>query len=615
MHNPTYIADKGLGMVASGVRNIKPGIQYDNLFPTLQLKGTDPGLKKGDVFDTLKEMEKVVRRTLAQTKRISKLLKSSSNQSTSKNTWDFIYRHIQYKKDKAGVEQLREPARTWKDRKSGVDCDCYAIFISSILSNQGIDHAFRMTKYSGDWQHVYVVVPKRKGANLNSRSEYVVIDPVVDKFNYEVPFTKKHDHIMTMPIQLLNGLDPATINGGVTPGFFGQTDSNLPSFGEEFDFLDGISLGSVEETAQAVESGFLSAMKSHLINTRKIVAANPDTVSQLYDPNEFLGKLDLLLNNWDDPVLRDRALDHLEKLEDVNPGLNGLDGFFKKLKRGIKKVARVLSAPVRAPIRRIKAISKGGVKRLFRTEKKVFKRTTKDIVKVAKVVGKTLIRFNPVTIAVRAAMLLFFKLNLFRASEKLGYGYWTKEEALRKGMSVATWSKHVSKLNKVRHIFKGIQGRESKLKKAILSGWNKGTKKHRSLRGLGVVPALPAAVVPASPLITTVLSLLKGMAIPLANRLLKRKPTPIPQANPVVNQRPVKPEVKVTTTGIVRADPPSMTMVAPSPVVNQPMDNKVRVLTTTDDNPEPKSSNNKKLLVAAAIGATVLTVGAIALSK
>ena len=613
MYSTTYIPDKGLGLVASGARNIKSGVEYDNLFPTSQLIGTDPSLKEGDVFDTLKEMEKVVKRTLAQTMKISKLLKSNSNQAISKNIWDFIYNHIQYKKDKAGVEQLREPARTWKDRKSGVDCDCYAIFISSILSNQGIDHAFRMTKYSGDWQHVYVVVPKRKGANLNTRSEYVVIDPVVDKFNYEVPFTKKHDHIMTMPIQLLNGVDQTTINGGVAPGFFGQTDSNIPSFGEEFDFLDGITnLGSVEETESAVESGFLSAMKNHLINTRKIVATNPDTVGQFYDPKEFVGKLDLLLANWDDPDLRDRALDHLARLEELAPGLNGLDGFFKKLKRGIKKVGRSIGRGVKRSVRTVGR----GVRRSVRTVGRGVRKATKAVGKAAKVVGKAIIRFNPVTIAVRAGMLLFFKLNLFRSAEKLGYGYWTKEEALRKGMSEATWTKHVSKLNKVRHIFKGIQGKERNLKKAILDGWNKGTKKHRSLRGLGVVSGLPAAAVPAIPLIMKVVALLKDVVIPVANALpAKKKQSPIRKVYPVVNQRPVYPIHPVAHQRPERPVHPIQSIVNQRPVYPfQPKENMVRVLTTTSDNLESKTSNNKKLLIAAAIGATVLTVGAITLS-
>jgi hypothetical protein len=54
-----------------------------------------------------------------------------------------------------------------------------------------------MTGYKGDYQHVYVVVPKENGDG------FYIIDPVTDRFNYEVPYAKKHDH---MAISMLNGV-------------------------------------------------------------------------------------------------------------------------------------------------------------------------------------------------------------------------------------------------------------------------------------------------------------------------------------------------------------------------------------------------------------------------
>lgn len=193
-----------LGLVATGKRSIKNGSQYDRYF-TSEVKGDEVQLKAdGNNYDTLKLMRQVVSKTKSQTKDISKVLKGRSLEETCSNLWKFLYNHVQYKKDHSQREQLRTPARTWADRKSGVDCDCYSIFISSVLTNLGIPHTFRMAGYSGDFQHVYVVVPK-SGTIGASRSSYYVIDPVVNQFNYEPPFSKKHDHKMS-EVTMLNGL-------------------------------------------------------------------------------------------------------------------------------------------------------------------------------------------------------------------------------------------------------------------------------------------------------------------------------------------------------------------------------------------------------------------------
>ena len=78
--------------------------------------------------------------------------------------------------DRKGIEQLRRPATTWKDRKTGVDCDDYTIFIASILYDLGKPFEFRITKYSKpNYQHIYLIVPLKN-------KEYVTIDPVLVSF-------------------------------------------------------------------------------------------------------------------------------------------------------------------------------------------------------------------------------------------------------------------------------------------------------------------------------------------------------------------------------------------------------------------------------------------------
>lgn len=191
-----------LGLVATGKRSIRSGAEYDKYFVEV-VEGKEVELKAdGDVYDTLELMKKIVKQTLSQTKAIAVVIKGSSREATCRNLWNFLYNHVQYKKDNPLREQLRTPARTWRDRKTGVDCDCYSIFISSVLTNLKIPHSFRMAGYDGEFQHVYVVVPAKE--KISDRASYYVIDPVVNQFNFEAQFSKKHDTKMSQ-VTMLSG--------------------------------------------------------------------------------------------------------------------------------------------------------------------------------------------------------------------------------------------------------------------------------------------------------------------------------------------------------------------------------------------------------------------------
>lgn len=186
-------------MEAGKNRNIQSGAQYDHLFPRAE-KGTETIVRSADVGDTVAFIPNVVARTLHQTKGIAQQLQQGSPYETCRAIWQFVYRHIAYKKDKDGYEQIRSPARAWHDRRNGVDCDCYSTFISSILTNLAIPHTLRITKYNGRsyFQHIYPIVPQGGG-------KHITLDCVTDAFDYEVPFSEKQDH--PMELQYLNGFD------------------------------------------------------------------------------------------------------------------------------------------------------------------------------------------------------------------------------------------------------------------------------------------------------------------------------------------------------------------------------------------------------------------------
>ncbi len=193
-------------MEAATLRHIKPGNQYERFFPPAN-GGVYTVKENATLEDTVAFIPKVVYSTVGQTKTIAIQLKGKTVYDTCSNIWHFVYDHIQYKKDKKGFEQIRSPARAWSDRRTGVDCDCYSVLISTILINLSIPHVLRITKYRQDhFQHIYPVVPAAGGE--------IILDCVTNDFDYEVPYSEKKD--FKMDLQFLNGFDDPTPSVGDT---------------------------------------------------------------------------------------------------------------------------------------------------------------------------------------------------------------------------------------------------------------------------------------------------------------------------------------------------------------------------------------------------------------
>jgi len=199
-------------MVADRKRRLKDGREFDHLFPPPG--GNDITIRKSaDVEDTMNLIRKAVPQTTWQTEKIAKVLKGRTLEETCSNIWHFVYQHIQYKRDKEGVEQVRSPRRAWGDRESGVDCDCYSVFILSILRSLNIPSIARITKYPKRypevprWQHVYPIVPKPGHISDYSedRDHYIVLDCVKDRFDDEQPFLECKDY--DMKLDYLDGFD------------------------------------------------------------------------------------------------------------------------------------------------------------------------------------------------------------------------------------------------------------------------------------------------------------------------------------------------------------------------------------------------------------------------
>lgn len=499
-------------------RDILPGKEFDSYFP----KPTNThkvAVDLGDVFDTIVEMQAVVDSSLKDTKKIAKTFASSNLEQTCRKIFAFCYNYIQYEQDEDGIEQLRTPARIWADRKRGVDCDDYAILIASILTNLNIPCYFRMTKYNGreHYQHIYVIVPKATGLSLNNKANYYAIDPVVDRFNYEVPFSAKHDKKVMMPIHVLSGIGDTNEATPYNP--------LLDDIGDEFETigesLEGLGSVSDADIAHTIQTDFLMSMKKHLINTVKMIETMPDNIMD-EESRRFKTRIEYLLHNFDDPERREAALEHLIKIEELEMGLNGL-GFLKKVGNFFKNVGDAIGDVAKGVAKGVANASKWvagkvadgasaaweGISNAGKWVGKTAEKGWEGIKDAAKAVGKFVVRFNPLFIAIRNGILLAMKINLFRMAERMGYGYWTEEEAQAKGLDMPNYRKMKDKLDWLIKKFKQMGGKEENLKKNVMQGWDKGTKKRNLVRGLGA--GVMATIATAMSVISALLAMIKGI--------------------------------------------------------------------------------------------------------
>jgi exonuclease VII large subunit len=275
-----------------------------------------------------------------------------------RRVWEFLYNHIQYKLDKRGVEQLRQPARSWEDRHTGIDCDCFSIFVSSILCNLGIEHKFRITKYGGkpNFQHVYVVVP--------NGTDEIIIDCVLSKFNYEKPYSEKKDFIMKPTVNGLNGIDIAMLSG--TPRSLG-------------DVIDDVKN---QRHFQQIENPD-NATLAYLQDLRLIITHKPQLCNE---PKVILKMLDYLIKHWNTPYC-EQALENICKDENTLNGLGSFGKLFKKI--AANKAVKQQAKTERKVAKKQAKVEKKAVKKQAKVAKKVAKQEGKTARKIAKQEAKT----------------------------------------------------------------------------------------------------------------------------------------------------------------------------------------------------------------------------------
>jgi len=565
-------------MKAAFQRSLRSGREYDQYFPVEQLLRTDPvAIKRGDTFDTIDLMAKLVRQYQSDTARISPVLKGKTLEQTCRAIWKFAYEHFQYTQDKDGVEQLRRPLRAWADRQAGIDCDCYSILVSTILLNLGIAHKLRKTKYNNlpDYQHIYVIVPKPDGS-------YFTIDPVTDAFDKEVAFTGKYDKSM-MPIQVLNGPGdaPAPVKPLVQLGSFGQF-----GFGAEFiglaaeadqvrkqtlqtirtTSLQGLAAAAISNVLPTAEqaaelasvtgqsndeaiadyvavahlsASFVERLRQSLINTGEQI----DLMPAEHRGPELLrlrGRLNLLLTSWSNEAERTRLFETLGEQEDMEYRQVGLQGLgmgnifsdaWNGVKNAVSSVGGAISQaatwtystvikPVGQAVAQAATWSANTVATGVKAAATGIKNAAVWVGNEAVDLGKLIVKYNPLSVLIRAGLRIAFRVNIFYMAGRLGHGYFSEAQARAFGMEMSEWQKAKSTLGKVISLWEGLQGDTDILRESIMVGYQSGEQPkiaaQPALSGLagglgdGGIVSGPSAVA-ASGFIATIVAWLKNV--------------------------------------------------------------------------------------------------------
>ena len=471
-----------LGITATKKRTLRSGYEYDKYFPIPDFNDTVL-LRNGSPEETVKLIVDIVKKTKADTQNIAQILKGSTINETCKNVWNFIYSHIQYKLDEIGKEQLRRPARLWAERTTGGDCDCMALFASSILTNLNIPYYLRITKYNGNdyYQHIYVVVP-------NGSKKEIIIDPVMEQFNAEKQFTGNKDYTMNgIPVHYLSGLNEDLI-----------------------DVLDATCLEGFGD----YETINPEALKNYLIQTKNVVKQNPSLISSVEYPKAFIEMIDYLLENWDNPTSRAIALENLKRNEEE---MNKLSGVFED---NTDDTETIITDEDLGALFKKKTAAEKTAKKQAKAEKKAANKNKNFFTKVGDALksgGKAFIKFNPVTIAARNGFLLFLKLNIKKAASKLKWAYATPQQAQQAGITPQKQAQAKNALSKIEKLYSDkLQGKKDKLKDAILKGKAGGLNGLEeesyfdSISQVGLGEAVIAgALVAATPIILAAINILK----------------------------------------------------------------------------------------------------------
>jgi hypothetical protein len=224
------------------------------------------------------------------------------------------------------------------------------------------------------------------------------------------------------------------------------------------------------------------SVKEYFEGVRSAISSSP---AEYFDTPEdaqiAVAALGYIIANYNNSATRNHALNLLEgahisedRYEQFLLGLAGLSDCMglagkgkvkEKLKKAVKKVATATKKVAQKTGKAVKAAAKA--------TGKAVKKVVKTVANVAKKVVKAIIRFNPLSLAAKAGVLIAMRLNMFKMALKL-FPAIEPQEAANAGYTPEQIAKAKEKFEKVAKLYADrLMGKRAKLEAAIRKGAKK----------------------------------------------------------------------------------------------------------------------------------------------
>jgi hypothetical protein len=141
---------------------------------------------RGNVWKIVETIVQADRESAEFTEELAANLRQSSDLKSLREAWTFVKTHVRYVRDRAGMETVKSPGKTWADQKG--DCKSFSVFIGSLLQNWGIPYVYRVAFYdpqNPQSGHIYPV------ALLDGKQ--IPVDAVHTRFGEEARYWKAYD--------------------------------------------------------------------------------------------------------------------------------------------------------------------------------------------------------------------------------------------------------------------------------------------------------------------------------------------------------------------------------------------------------------------------------------
>ena len=458
-----------------------------------------------------------------QVARLAAHLAADTPEQTAFNIWHFEHCNIKYNYDTPGKEEIRTPARTWLDRKCGVDCDCLAVFTAALLLNLGYRPKFEIVAFANkpQFSHIYV--------NLGG----IAIDRVLPTFNRR-PMLITNTMLMDIPVYQLNGLM------GINAELQGVYESSLRRFAHTQSGEDLLNMRKTQIliTLQGCDyngfrlAGLLMPYVQGIGEDGAYYFDNPELAEIAADADneivaaEMRGASDEELNGIFKKIGKavkkavKKVADTTKKVVKttakavktvakatantvkaaakstanavkatanvVKAGAQAVTGNRTAAKATLKKAGSQVKAAVVEPVKQAtkdtKAVVKNAVVEPTKTAVKVTvveptKTVVKAVAKTIKIAGKIfkvlLVKINPITVLMRNSLRLLVAVNFLGMATRLAVAKMTKDAAIAAGYTAEMWEDAKKAYDRVIKFFTKMGGKQSNIEKAIVNGSKK----------------------------------------------------------------------------------------------------------------------------------------------